>query len=147
MAGGHYSTGGAFLLYPSYRPHSTANIRIDNESGVTVFIGATNIGQGSNTVICQMAAEMLGIDYRDVHLVCQDTMLAPMDNGTYDSRLTYGAGHAVKSGRWTSAPNCLRTTSSLWGCGGNTSSAPMAKFIRCSSRKKRMPLRKRFTSI
>lgn len=97
MAGGHYSTGGAFLLYPSFRPHSTANIRIDNEAGITVFIGATNIGQGSNTVICQMAAEIFGVDYRDVHLVCQDTTLAPMDNGTYDSRLTYGAAHAVKN--------------------------------------------------
>ncbi len=97
MAGGHYSTGGAFLLYPSYRPHSTANIRVDNEAGVTVFIGATNIGQGSSTVICQMAAEVLGTPYQDVHLVCQDTTLAPMDNGTYDSRLTYGAAHAVKN--------------------------------------------------
>lgn len=97
LAGGHYSTGGAFLLYPSKRAHSTANIRVDNESGVTVFVGATNIGQGSNTVICQMAAEIFGIDYKDVHLVCQDTMLAPMDNGTYDSRLTYGVGHAVKN--------------------------------------------------
>lgn len=96
MAGGHYSTGGAFLLYPSYRPHSTANIRVDTEAGVTAYIGATGIGQGAHTVMCQMAAEVLGIDYRDVHLVCQDTMLAPMDNGTFDSRLTYGAGHAIK---------------------------------------------------
>jgi len=115
MAGGHYSTGGAFLLYPSYRPHSTANIRIDNESGVTVFIGATNIGQGSNTVICQMAAEMLGVDYRNVHLVCQDTMLAPMDNGTYDSRLTYGAGHAVKNAALDVRAKLFETTSALLG--------------------------------
>ncbi|MBM3790176.1 MAG: carbon monoxide dehydrogenase [Acidobacteria bacterium] len=96
MAGGHYSTGGAFLLYRSYRPHSTAHIRVDTEAGVTLYIGATGIGQGSSTVMCQMTAEVLGIDYRDVHLVCQDTLLAPMDNGTFDSRLTYGAGHAIK---------------------------------------------------
>jgi 4-hydroxybenzoyl-CoA reductase subunit alpha len=96
IAGGHYSTGGAFLLYPSYRPHSTANIRVDNEAGVTLYIGATGIGQGASTVMSQMTAEILGIDYRDVHIVCQDTLLAPMDNGTYDSRLTYGAGHAIK---------------------------------------------------
>jgi 4-hydroxybenzoyl-CoA reductase subunit alpha len=96
LAGGHYSTGGAFLLYPSYRPHSTAQIRVDTEAGVTLYIGATAIGQGAVTVMAQMTAEMLGIDYRDVHIVHQDTMLAPMDNGTYDSRLTYGAGHAIK---------------------------------------------------
>jgi len=97
IAGGHYSSGGAFLLYKSSRPHSAANIRIDTESGVTVFVGATDIGQGSSTVLTQMAAEVLGVNYCDVHLVCQDTMLAPMDNGTMDSRVTYGAGHAVKN--------------------------------------------------
>lgn len=97
IAGGHYSTGGAFLLYRSFRPHSTAHIRVDNEAGVTVFTGATDLGQGATTVIPQMAAEVFGVDYKDVNLVCQDTLLAPMDNGTYDSRLTYGAGHAVKN--------------------------------------------------
>lgn len=96
IAGGHYSTGGAFLLYPSYRPHSTAQLRVDTEAGVTLYIGATAIGQGAMTVMAQMTAEMLGVDYRDVHIVCQDTMLAPMDNGTYDSRLTYGSAHAIK---------------------------------------------------
>lgn len=96
MAGGHYSTGGAFLLYPSFRPHSTAQIRVDTEAGVTLYIGATGIGQGAKTVMAQMTAEALGLDYRDIHIVCADTMLAPMDNGTYDSRLTYGSGHAIK---------------------------------------------------
>jgi 4-hydroxybenzoyl-CoA reductase alpha subunit len=97
MAGGHYSTGGAYLLYNSLRPHSVANIRVDNEAGVTVFTGGTDVGQGATTVIPQMAAEVFGLDHKDIHLVCQDTLLAPMDNGTYDSRLTYGAGHAVKN--------------------------------------------------
>lgn len=96
LAAGHYSTGGAYLLYKSYRPHSTANIRVDTEAGVTLFVGATDIGQGAQTVLSQMVAEVLGVDYRNIHVVCQDTTLAPMDNGTYDSRVTYGAGHAVK---------------------------------------------------
>lgn len=97
LAAGHYSTGGAFLLYRSFRPHSTSNIRIDTEAGVTVFVGATDIGQGSNTVLAQMVAEVLGVGMKDVTLVCMDTALAPMDNGTYDSRVTFGAGHAVKN--------------------------------------------------
>ncbi len=97
LAGGHYSTGGAFLLYPSFRPHSTANIRVDTEAGLTVSVGATDIGQGSTTVLAQMAAEIFGLPHTDVNMVCMDTTLAPMDNGTYDSRLTYGAGHAVKN--------------------------------------------------
>jgi 4-hydroxybenzoyl-CoA reductase subunit alpha len=96
LAGAHYSSGGAFLLYRSFRPHSTANIRIDTEAGVTLFVGATDIGQGATTVLSQMAAEVLGLNYKEINIVCQDTLLAPMDNGTYDSRLTHGAGHAVK---------------------------------------------------
>ncbi len=97
LAGGHYSSGGAFLLYKSLRPHSTANIKIDTEAGVTVFTGGTDIGQGMTTVIPQMVAEVFGVKYSDVNLVLHDTMLAPMDNGTMDSRVTYGAGHAVKN--------------------------------------------------
>ena len=96
LAGGHYSSGGAYLLYKSFRPHSTANLRLDTEAGVTCFVGATDIGQGSSTVLAQMIAEVLGVGMDDVNLVCMDTMLAPMDNGTYDSRVTHGAGHAVK---------------------------------------------------
>jgi len=97
LASGHYSTGGAFLLYRSFRPHSSASIRVDTEAGLTVTVGATDIGQGSTTVLAQMAAEVFGVPHTDVNMVCMDTTLAAMDNGTYDSRLTYGAGHAVKN--------------------------------------------------
>ncbi len=97
LAAGHYSTGGAYLLFNSYRPHSSANVRIDPEAGITVFTGITDIGQGARTVIKQMAAEVLGVDVNDINLFCQDTMMCPYDNGTYDSRVTYGVGHAVKN--------------------------------------------------
>ncbi|MBT4720690.1 MAG: molybdopterin-dependent oxidoreductase, partial [Rhodospirillaceae bacterium] len=97
MAAGHYSSGGAFLLYNSSRAHSTANIRVDTEAGATVFCGVTDIGQGSTTVMSQIAAEVFAIPMRKVNFVCADTLLAPMDNGTMDSRATYGAGHAVKN--------------------------------------------------
>lgn len=97
MAAGHYSSGGAFLLYNSSRAHSTANIRVDTEAGATVFCGVTDIGQGSTTAMTQIACEVFGIPMRKVNFICQDTLLAPMDNGTMDSRATYGAGHAVKN--------------------------------------------------
>lgn len=97
MAAGHYSSGGAFLLYNSSRAHSTANIRVDTEAAVTVFCGVTDLGQGSTTVMTQVAAEVFGVPTRKVNFICQDTLLSPMDNGTMDSRATYGAGHAVKN--------------------------------------------------
>lgn len=97
VAAGHYSTGGAFLLFNSFRPHSVANVRVDPEVGVTLYVGITDIGQGARTVIRQMAAEVLGVDINHVNLFTQDTLLCPFDNGTYDSRVTYGSGHAVKN--------------------------------------------------
>lgn len=142
IAGGHYSTGGAFLLYPSYRAHSTANIRIDNEAGVTVFTGATNLGQGSNTVICQMAAEMLGVDYKDVHLVCMDTMLAPMDNGTYDSRLTYGVGHAVKRAAIDARKKLFDIAATMMGIRNEHLECRDGEIFSIYNDKKRMPFQK-----
>jgi 4-hydroxybenzoyl-CoA reductase subunit alpha len=97
LAAGHYSSGGAFLLYNSSRAHSTANIRVDTEAAITVFCGVTDLGQGSTTVMTQIAAEVFGVPTEKVNFICQDTLLAPMDNGTMDSRATYGAGHAVKN--------------------------------------------------
>lgn len=96
LAGAHYSSGGSFLLYKSYKPHSTVIIRVDTEAGVTMYTGATDIGQGSNTVLAQMVAEGLGLkDISDINVVSQDTTLAPFDQGTFDSRVTYGNGQAV----------------------------------------------------
>ncbi len=97
MSAGHYSTGGAYLLFNSYRPHTTANIRVDAESGITVYSGVVDVGQGLNTVARQMAAEVFGLTVNDVNLVFQDTMLTPFDAGTYDSRVTFAIGHAIKN--------------------------------------------------
>jgi len=97
FAAGHYSTGGAFLLFNSFRPHTTVNVKVDTEAGVTIFTGITDIGQGARTVVRQMAAEIFGLEVNDINLFCQDTMMCPFDNGTYDSRVTYGVGHALKN--------------------------------------------------
>jgi len=97
LAAGHYSTGGAYLLFNSFRPHTTVNVKVDAEAGITIFTGITDIGQGARTVIRQMAAEIFGLAVNDINLFCQDTMMCPFDNGTYDSRVTYGVGHALKN--------------------------------------------------
>lgn len=96
LAGGYYISGTAYTLYMSYKPHSSAMIRVDTEAGVTLYCGATDIGQGSDTVMAQMAAEALGVKYEDVHVVSGDTTLAPFDLGSFASRVTYGTGQAIK---------------------------------------------------
>lgn len=60
-------------------------------------MGATEIGQGADTVFTQMAAETTGIRLEDIHIVTvQDTDVAPFDTGAYASRQTYVSGMAVK---------------------------------------------------
>ncbi len=95
LAGGYYISGTAYTLYMSYKPHSSAMIRVDTEGGVTVYCGATDIGQGSDMVLGMMAAEKFGLPFDEIHVVSGDTQLAPFDLGTFASRVTVAAGAAV----------------------------------------------------
>jgi 4-hydroxybenzoyl-CoA reductase alpha subunit len=96
LAGGHYSSGTAYTLYLSYKPHCDALIRVDPESGVSVYCGAAEIGQGSDTVLSMIAAETLGIPLSDVRIYSGDTGVTPFDLGSFSSRVTVAAGQAVK---------------------------------------------------
>lgn len=95
LGGGYYISGTAYTLYMSYKPHSTALIRVDTESGVTVYCGATDIGQGSNMVLGMMAAEKFGLPFEQIHVLSGDTKIAPFDLGSFASRVTVAAGSAV----------------------------------------------------
>ncbi|MBZ4686655.1 MAG: xanthine dehydrogenase subunit XdhA [Clostridiales bacterium] len=74
-----------------------ARIVLNQDGSVQLQIGATEIGQGSDTVFAQMVAEVLGIPVDMVHVVStQDTDISPFDTGAYASRQTYVTGMAVK---------------------------------------------------
>ncbi|MFL0245779.1 xanthine dehydrogenase molybdenum-binding subunit XdhA [Candidatus Clostridium stratigraminis] len=72
-------------------------IVMNQDGSVQLQIGATEIGQGSDTVFAQMTAEVLGIPMDMVHVISsQDTDITPFDTGAYASRQSYVAGAAVK---------------------------------------------------
>jgi 4-hydroxybenzoyl-CoA reductase alpha subunit len=96
LAGGYYISGTAYTLYLAYKPHSSALIRVDSESGVTVYCGAAEIGQGSDTVLAMIAAEVLGLSYEEVQVFSGDTGSTPFELGSFASRVTVGSGSAVK---------------------------------------------------
>ena len=77
-------------------PHSGASVKIDRGGGVTVYCGTAEIGQGSDNVLAVVTAEQLGVLTEDVHVVSGDTSLAPVDLGSYSSRVTFMAGNAVR---------------------------------------------------
>jgi 4-hydroxybenzoyl-CoA reductase subunit alpha len=76
-------------------PHSTVNIKIDRDGGVVVYTGASEIGQGSDTMTAQIAAEALGCSLSRVRVIAADTDLTPIDIGSYSSRVTFMAGNAT----------------------------------------------------
>src|SRR5579864_1125305 len=95
MGCSHYVSGAANSIIRSDMPHSTVNIKIDRDGGVVVYTGASEIGQGSDTMTAQIAAEVLGCSLKRVRVIAADTDLTPIDIGSYSSRVTFMAGNAT----------------------------------------------------
>ena len=90
-----YLTGAGLAVYWNDMPHSGAIVKVDRGGGVTVLCGATEIGQGSDSVLTYVVAEQLGIDPKDIRVATGDTDLTPVDLGSYSSRVTLMAGNAA----------------------------------------------------
>jgi len=95
LACGAYLCGAGLPIYWNQMPHSGVQIKLDRSGKVTVFCGATEIGQGSDSVLAAMAAAVLGVDLNDVRVCVADTDLTPVDLGSYSSRVTLMMGHAA----------------------------------------------------
>jgi len=95
IACSHYISGAANSIIRSDMPHSSVNIKIDRDGGVVVYTGASDIGQGSDTVAAQVTAEVLGCSLSRIRVVAADTDLTPIDIGSYSSRVTFMNGNAA----------------------------------------------------
>ena len=95
LACSSYLSGAGLPINWNDLPHSGVQLKLDRSGGVTVFCGATEIGQGSDDVLVAMVAEVLGIDPFDVRAVTGDTDLTPVDLGSYSSRVTLMMGNAA----------------------------------------------------
>jgi CO/xanthine dehydrogenase Mo-binding subunit len=74
---------------------STAMIKINGDGSVTLLTGSSEVGQGSKTVLAQIAAKELGLSVEDVSVVSGDTDATPFDHGSFSSRVTHHTGSAV----------------------------------------------------
>jgi 4-hydroxybenzoyl-CoA reductase subunit alpha len=90
-----YLTGAGTAVYWNDMPHSGVVVRADRSGGVAVLCGATDIGQGSDSMLAYLVAEVLGIDPKDIRVHAADTDLTPVDLGSYSSRVTLMAGQAA----------------------------------------------------
>ncbi|HZU66871.1 MAG TPA: molybdopterin cofactor-binding domain-containing protein [Ktedonobacteraceae bacterium] len=73
-----------------------ASIKLNDDGSFNVLVGATDIGTGSDTVIAQIAAEVLGVRVEDIIMHSSDTDFTPFDTGAYASSTTYISGGATK---------------------------------------------------
>jgi 4-hydroxybenzoyl-CoA reductase alpha subunit len=96
FAASSYISGAGLPIYWNDMPHSGVVVKIDRGGGVAVFCGSTDIGQGSDSVLAYVVAEVLGIRPEDIRVVTADTDLTPVDLGSYSSRVTLMTGNAAK---------------------------------------------------
>jgi CO/xanthine dehydrogenase Mo-binding subunit len=95
IACGSYLCGAGLPIYWNKMPQSGVQLLVDRSGQVTVFCGATEIGQGSDDVLVAIVAEVLGIDPFSVRCITGDTGITPVDLGSYSSRVTVMMGNAA----------------------------------------------------
>ena len=84
---------GGSLIYPN---GSGVIVKMNDDGTATVLTGGIDVGQGSETIICQIVAEELGLDFDDVKIVASDTDSTPQDIGAWISGMTYVTGNAAR---------------------------------------------------
>lgn len=139
LSGGYYISGTSYTLYLSYKPHCVATIKVDEENGVTLFCGATDIGQGSNMVMAQMAAETLGVRSEDVKVVSMDTQMSTFDLGTFASRLTFATGWAIRKAAEQINKELFPVAAAMVGCRGDEIAVKDNMFYSIYEKKKKAP--------
>src|SRR5437868_7009540 len=95
LACSSYICGAGLPIYWNNMPHSGVQLGLDRQGGVRVQCGSIDIGQGSDSVLAYIVAEVLGIDPFDIRVLTADTDLTPVDLGSYSSRVTLMTGNAA----------------------------------------------------
>jgi len=95
MACSHYVSGSAKPVHWTGEPHAVVQLKLDFDGAVTVLTGASDIGQGSSTLIAQVAAEVLALPLDRFRVFANDSAVTPKDNGSYSSRVSFMVGNAA----------------------------------------------------
>ncbi len=132
VAGSMYISGTNYCIYPNEMPQSAVQLKLDRSGRATVFCGASDIGQGSDSVLAYIVCEELGLDLRDVRVVAADTDLTPVDLGSYSSRETFMVGNACLDAARKLRQQVAETLAGRWGCA--PSEVTLAAGVACTTR-------------
>ena len=94
VAGSTYISGTNYPIYPNDMPQAAVEVALDRSGRARIFTGASDIGQGSNTMLAVIVSEELGVEIEDIRVLSADTDLCPVDLGAYSSRITLMVGNA-----------------------------------------------------
>ena len=92
LAGASFPSGVSNMSHIS----SGSVVQLGQDGAVNVLSGAADIGQGAETVISQIVAEVLGVPMEDIRITAADTGITPLDSGTFGSGVTVRAGNAAR---------------------------------------------------
>jgi 4-hydroxybenzoyl-CoA reductase subunit alpha len=96
VACGFFISGSALPIHWTKYPQSVVHLKVDMDGRVVILSGASDIGQGSDTMLAIIVAEILGLSMDNIFVLGADTLLTPIDLGSYSSRVTFMAGNAAK---------------------------------------------------
>ena len=116
VASSAYISGTNYPIYPNEMPQSGVQVKLDRSGRVTLFSGASDIGQGSDTVLMTIACEELGVLPEHVRVVSSDTDLTPVDLGAYSSRVTLMMGQAALEACRKLRELVQEAVAHAWGC-------------------------------
>lgn len=122
IACSHYVSGAANAVDRADTVHSTVFIEATPAAGgngalaITILTGTAEIGQGSDTMQSQIAAEALGLPLSAVGVIAADSALTPMDLGSYSSRVTFMAGNAALRAAEDLRRQIASALAAQWNC-------------------------------
>ncbi len=96
VACGFFISGSAKPIHWNEYPQSVVHLKVDLDGRVLITSGASDIGQGSDTMLAIIVGEVLGLTMNNLFVLGADTLLTPIDLGSYSSRVTFMAGNAAK---------------------------------------------------
>ena len=94
----------------------SATLKINDEGFYTLIIGAADMGTGCDTILAQIAAEVLDCNMEDITVLGADTDSSPYDSGSYASSTTYVTGKAVENCAWKLRDRICELGAVLLGC-------------------------------
>ncbi|MBF0356122.1 MAG: molybdopterin-dependent oxidoreductase [Alphaproteobacteria bacterium] len=100
------------LIYPN---GSGVVVKLNDDGSLIVLTGALDVGQGAETVLCQIVAEELAVGMDDIKLITADTDTTPQDIGAWISGMTYVTGNATRQAATHAREKILKVASEEMG--------------------------------